>query len=75
MIVSGYLPNYSREIAEITQTGKILGVVEKTNVQIFTNKIVSLIDEEIVKQQENIFQKKTTHFINNKQLFAIFHKN
>jgi DNA-binding NarL/FixJ family response regulator len=54
IIVSGYLPSYDAQIAEISKSGKIETVIEKTSIDIFTKKILGAIDS-IVEAHEKYY--------------------
>jgi DNA-binding NarL/FixJ family response regulator len=54
IIVSGYLPSYDAQIAEISKSGKIETVIEKTSIDIFTQKILMAINS-IVETHEKYY--------------------
>ena len=59
IIVSGYVPSYDAQIAEIFKSGKIETVIEKTSIEIFTVKILRAIDNIIETYEKHSFYQKT----------------
>ena len=59
IIVSGYLPSYDTQIADVFKSGKIEAVIEKTSVDIFTKKILASIDN-IIEASEKSSLHQTT---------------
>lgn len=59
IIVSGYLPSYDAQIAEISKSGKIETVIEKTSIDIFTQKILAAIDSIVESTENSSLHQKT----------------